>query len=241
MDNSELLRRDLLDRLAENVRVLEPDARQQHDLRAQHVRRVVPPAETRLDDRDVDLAAANAVSAAAVIVSNWVAATSSAAGRTRASASSRSAERPPIRMRSSHERTCGDTVDPTERPSPSSNCSIVTVAVDFPFVPTTWMAGTRAEGCRAGRATPSSGRARSRPRARGSARRAMRHAGSAPRRSHPCATGHAPHRGRPRPSHEAPPSAREHGDSACAITSAGVGGWRRISIISLASGSPLAW
>jgi hypothetical protein len=44
-------------------------------------------------------------------------------------------------MRSSHERTCGDTVAPTRSPSESNSCSIVIVAVDFPFVPTTWIAG----------------------------------------------------------------------------------------------------
>ena len=32
-------------------------------------------------------------------------------------------------------------VDPTRNRSVSSSCSIVTVAVDLPFVPTTWMAG----------------------------------------------------------------------------------------------------
>src|SRR5262249_12350663 len=35
----------------------------------------------------------------------------------------------------------GEIVDPTESPSDSSSCSIVTVAVDFPFVPTTCIAG----------------------------------------------------------------------------------------------------
>ena len=55
MDNSELLRRDRLDRVAEDVGVLEPDVREQDDARAQHVRGVVPPAEARFDDRDVDL------------------------------------------------------------------------------------------------------------------------------------------------------------------------------------------
>jgi hypothetical protein len=32
-------------------------------------------------------------------------------------------------------------VAPTETPSESRSCSIVIVAVDFPFVPTTWIAG----------------------------------------------------------------------------------------------------
>jgi len=86
-------------------------------------------------------ASAKAVSAAAVIDSNWVARTLSAAARTRRNAAGKSAQRPPIRIRSSHARTWGESVAPTPRPSPSSSCSIVTVAVDFPFVPTTWIAG----------------------------------------------------------------------------------------------------
>jgi hypothetical protein len=32
---------------------------------------------------------------------------------------------------------CGETVAPTDRPSASSSASIVRVAVDLPFVPTT--------------------------------------------------------------------------------------------------------
>ena len=54
MDNSKLLRRDRLDRVPEHVGVLETDVREQHDARAQHVRRVVAAAEPGLDDGDVD-------------------------------------------------------------------------------------------------------------------------------------------------------------------------------------------
>ena len=54
MDNSELLDRNLLDRVAEHVGVLEPDVRQQDDARADDVRGVVPAAEPCLDDGDVD-------------------------------------------------------------------------------------------------------------------------------------------------------------------------------------------
>jgi hypothetical protein len=36
---------------------------------------------------------------------------------------------------------CGEIVEPTERPSARSSASIVSVAVDLPFVPTTWIAG----------------------------------------------------------------------------------------------------
>jgi hypothetical protein len=49
-------------------------------------------------------------------------------------------------MRSLQPRTWGEIVDPTESPSESKSCSIVTVAVDLPFVPTTWIAGYRSCG-----------------------------------------------------------------------------------------------
>ena len=54
MDNSKLLPRDLLDRVPENVGVLETDVRQQHDPRAQDVRRIVASSQPGFDDRDVD-------------------------------------------------------------------------------------------------------------------------------------------------------------------------------------------
>ena len=84
---------------------------------------------------------ANSANAAAQTVSNWVASCASASGRTRATAASKSASCPSTVIRSAHERTCGETVAPTERPSPSSSASIVRAAVDLPFVPTTWIAG----------------------------------------------------------------------------------------------------
>ena len=86
-------------------------------------------------------ASANAASAAAVTISNCVAPSRSAAARTRATAASKSASAPFTRMRSLQPATCGEIVEPTESPSESRSCSIVTVAVDFPFVPTTWIAG----------------------------------------------------------------------------------------------------
>ena len=86
-------------------------------------------------------AAANSASAAAVTISNCVAPTASAAERTRATAPSKSASAPFTRMRSLQPTTCGDSVDPTAKPSESRSCSTVTVAVDLPFVPTTWIAG----------------------------------------------------------------------------------------------------
>ena len=54
LGNGELLARDLLTRFAEDVGVLERDVGEDLDRRPQHVRRVVPAAEPRLDDRDVD-------------------------------------------------------------------------------------------------------------------------------------------------------------------------------------------
>ena len=61
--------------------------------------------------------------------------------RTRPTASSKSASAPSTRIRSLQPATCGEIVEPTESPSERSSCSIVIVAVDFPFVPTTWTAG----------------------------------------------------------------------------------------------------
>ena len=53
-------------------------------------------------------AAAKASSAAAVTASNWVAPSDSAAGRTAATAASKSASSPPTRIRSLQPRTCGE-------------------------------------------------------------------------------------------------------------------------------------
>ena len=141
LDDGELLGCDLLARLAEHVRVLEPDVREQDDVRAEHVRRVVAAAEPGLDHRDVDPARRELGERRRADASNWVARCCSASGRTRASAASRSASSPSTVIRSAHERTCGETVAPTESPSASSSASIVRVAVDLPFVPTTWIAG----------------------------------------------------------------------------------------------------
>ena len=54
LHDGELLRGDLLARLAEHVGVVEPDVREQDDVAAEDVRRVQPAAEAGLDDRDVD-------------------------------------------------------------------------------------------------------------------------------------------------------------------------------------------
>ena len=127
--------------VAEHVGVLEPDVREQDDVRAEHVRRVEAPAEPGLDDGDVDSRVANSANAAAQSVSNCVASCASASGRTRPIAASKSASSPSTVIRSAHERMCGETVAPTDSPSASRNASIVRVAVDLPFVPTTWIAG----------------------------------------------------------------------------------------------------
>ncbi len=84
---------------------------------------------------------ANSAKAAAQSVSNCVAPCASASGRTRAIAASKSTSSPPTVIRSDQERTCGETVAPTASPSASRSASIVRVAVDFPFVPTTCTAG----------------------------------------------------------------------------------------------------
>ena len=110
-------------------------------MRAEDVRRVEPAAEPRLDDGDVDVALREL--------------------RERGRAERLELRRllrlglgpdaPDRRLevdllavdviRSAHERTCGETVAPTDSPSASRSASIVRVAVDLPFVPTTWIAG----------------------------------------------------------------------------------------------------
>ena len=122
--------------------MLEPDVREEDDARAQDVRRVEPPAEPRLDDGDVDprlgecresrrrddlelrrlqtlRGRPNALHRRLEVGLGTVDAGSARSSSRRAARSS----------------------SPTESPSERSSCSIVTVAVDLPFVPTTWMAG----------------------------------------------------------------------------------------------------
>ena len=53
-DDRELLRGDRLPRVAEHIGVIERDVRQHDDTGAEDVGRVMPPAEARLDDGDVD-------------------------------------------------------------------------------------------------------------------------------------------------------------------------------------------
>src|SRR5579872_2875728 len=106
--------------------------------------------------------AANCANAAAVRVSNCVAFRRVAASRTRATARSKDAAS--VSSRSSQPATCGDVYAPTLRPSLRSSAAIVRVAVDLPFVPTTWTLGKR----RCGLSSASrSARIRSRPNSSG--------------------------------------------------------------------------
>ena len=88
-------------------RVLERDVREHDDARrVEHVGRVVAgPRGPPRRPRPRRAPSRKATNAAAVSTSNWVAARSSAAGRTVASAGSRSASAPATRMRSAQERT----------------------------------------------------------------------------------------------------------------------------------------
>ena len=122
--------------------MLEPDVREEHDPGSEHVRRVVAPAEAGLDNGNVDpgvrerdersrrddleLRRAQRLGGRA---------------RMRATVGSKSASSPSSRIRSLQAATCGEIVEPTRSPSESRSCSIVIVAVDLPFVPTTWIAG----------------------------------------------------------------------------------------------------
>src|SRR6188508_915064 len=90
--------------------------------------------------------ARKATKAAAVSASNWVASRRSAAGRTLASAASRSASAPSTRIRSAHDLTCGERYAPTRRPVAPRSSSTLRVVVDLPFVPTTCTAGRPACG-----------------------------------------------------------------------------------------------
>ena len=142
MDNSELLRRDLLDRLAEDVGVLEPDVRQQDDPGAEDVRRVVAAAEAGLDDGDVDLRVGERGQRGSGDRLEL-----RRADLLRRRPDARAAPprgRPGGRRAGSARPTSARAARSSSRRRAlraSSSCSIVTVAVDFPFVPTTWTAG----------------------------------------------------------------------------------------------------
>ena len=141
MDNSELLDRNLLDRVAEHVGVLEPDVRQQDDPRADDVRCVVPAAEPCLDDGDVDACLGERVEGGGgdrLELRRIDALGCGANARQRRGQVGRRAVDPDPLAPRPH---VGRERCPDGEPSASSSCSIVTVAVDFPFVPTTWTAG----------------------------------------------------------------------------------------------------
>jgi hypothetical protein len=107
--------------------VIERDVREHDDARAKDVRRVVAATSTS--------ASANARSAAAVTISNCVA--PAACGCTRATAASKSASVPPMRIRSLQLRMCGERYAPTRSPAAVRSSSVIRVVVDLPFVPTT--------------------------------------------------------------------------------------------------------
>lgn len=67
-------------------------------------------------------------------------------------------------MRSLQPETCGDVYAPVRRPAPSSSAAVIRVVVDFPLVPTTWIAGKRSCGSPSSR---SSARMRSSPNSSG--------------------------------------------------------------------------
>ena len=138
--DGELLRRDRVERVAQHVRVVEADVREEDDpVRSTFVASWRPPRPASTT------------------------ATSTSARRTRPApprSRSRTASRRRPRQRSGHGRP--PPRNPPRRRSPgcarssrrraatassrpeaseSRSCSIVTVAVDLPFVPTTWIAG----------------------------------------------------------------------------------------------------
>ena len=115
--DGELLARDLLERVAEHVRVLEPDVREQDDARAKHVRRVVPPAEPGLDDGDVDAGVGEGGERGSGddLELRRLRAPRPPAVRD-ATAASKSASCPSRRIRSLQLATCGEIVAPDREP-----------------------------------------------------------------------------------------------------------------------------
>ena len=147
MDNSKLLRRDLLDRLAEHVGVLEPHVRQQDDPRAQHVRRVVAAAETRLHDGDVDLRIGERGQRRGRDRLE-LRRPDPLGGRPDAPQRGRQVGRPAVEpdplLPAAHVRR-DRRARRRDRPRAAAARSS-RVAVDLPFVPTTWTAGYRSCG-----------------------------------------------------------------------------------------------
>ena len=140
LHDRQLLGRDLRPRLPEHVGVLEADVREQDDVAAEDVRRVEAAAEPGLDDGDVDVThreLGERRGAERLELRRFL---RLGLGRTRATAASKSASSPSTVIRSDQERTCGDGRADGE-PLASRSASIVRVAVDLPFVPTTWIAG----------------------------------------------------------------------------------------------------
>ena len=159
----ELLARDLLARVAEDVGVLEADVRQQDDARVDDVRRVEPAAESGLDDGGVDTALGEVRERGRGQRLELRRVRRSAAGRTRATA--RSNVSGSVSRRSCQPLTCGDVYAPTSRPSRAQQrrdrARRGRLSVRADDVDAT---ETRAADCRARRAARACGRGRT-PRA----------------------------------------------------------------------------
>ena len=153
----------------------------------------------------------------------------------------RSAGRPSILIRSLHDRTCGESVAPTESPSREQQLLDRDRRRRLPVRPDDVdgrVGELRIAELGEQRLHPVEPEAVLGPGAQpGEPGDVVAHAALELR--HDSAASLRPaHRPSPTPLHRHQPE--NASDSACAITSAGVGGWRRISIISAASGSPLA-
>ena len=134
-DDRELLARDLVARVPEDVRVLETDVRQEHDGSVEHVRRVEPPAEARFDDGRRDAAFGEARERGRGERLELRRADGLGRGT---DVGDRALERGgSVSRRSCQPLTCGEVYTPTSRPSARNSAAMVRAAVDLPFVPTT--------------------------------------------------------------------------------------------------------
>ena len=98
--DGEFLGCDRLERVAEDLGVVEPDVREEHDAGSKDVRRVVAAAEPGLDDGNVDARVRERRERGSRDDLELRRASRSATGRTRATATSKSASAPSMRTRS---------------------------------------------------------------------------------------------------------------------------------------------
>ena len=134
-------RGDLLDRVAEDVGVLEGDVRQEDDARAQDVRRVEPAAEARFHDGDVDPRARERGQRGSGDDLE-LRRVEPFGGRPHLRDGVLEVDLLPVHADPlAPARDVRGVVAPTLDPSARRSCSIAIVAVDLPFVPTTWIAG----------------------------------------------------------------------------------------------------